>query len=80
MRKEFARFTSTSLLFPSTTTVYAGIDYSKNGNGPTIFLGWETSFYFAIATIVLFGISWILTDSFKGKDGTPEGGMAVLLD
>ena len=79
MRKEFARFTSTSLLFPSTTTVYAGIDYSKNGNGPTLFLGWETSFYFAIATILLFGISWILTDSFKEKDGVSEGRMGYVV-
>lgn len=41
MRKEFAGLISTSLLFPSTTTVYAGIDYSKYGDGSSFFLGWE---------------------------------------
>lgn len=36
-------------------------------------------FYFAIAAIVLLGLSWILTDRFKGKDGTPEGGMGCVV-
>ena len=62
-----------------TRTAYAGIDWSRYGDGPDFFLGWETSFFFAIATIALFGLSWVLTDSFKGKDGTPEGGMGCFV-
>ena len=80
MKKFFIRYVlSSSLLFTSITTVHAGIDYSRYGDVPTLFLGWETSFYFAVAAIVLFGLSWILTDSFKGKDGTPEVEMGCVV-
>ena len=55
------------------------VDWTRYDDAPTLFLGWETSFYFAIAAIVLLGLSWILTDRFKGKDGTPEGGMGCVV-
>ena len=62
-----------------TNVAYAGVDWTRYDDAPTLFLGWETSFYFAIAAIVLLGLSWILTDRFKGKDGTPEGGMGCIV-
>lgn len=68
-----------SLLLLLTNVAYAGVDWTRYDDAPTLFLGWETSFYFAIAAIVLLGLSWILTDRFKGKDGTPEGGMGCVV-
>ena len=67
------RIAMSSLLLLLTNVAYAGVDWTRYDDAPTLFLGWETSFYFAIAAIVLLGLSWILTDRFKGKDGTPEG-------
>lgn len=59
---------------------YAGIDWSRYGDGPDFFLGWETSFYFAIATFSLLGLSYFLVEKYKGKDGgTPEGSMGCFI-
>ena len=74
-----ARIAISSLLLQLTNVAYAGVDRTIYDDAPTFFLGWETSFFFAIAAIVLFGLSWILTDSFKGKDGTPDGGMGCVV-
>lgn len=57
----------------------AGIDWSKYGDEPAFFLGWEKSFYFAIAALVLFGLSWIITQSYKDKNGTVDGGAGCFL-
>lgn len=57
----------------------AGINWSKYDNGPEFFFGWEISFFFAIATIVLFGLSWILTDNFKGENGDIHGNLGCLI-
>lgn len=73
------RFIVLSLLLQLTNLTYAGTDWTRYDNAPAFFFGWETSFYFAIAAIVLFGLSWMLTDSFKGKNGTPEGGMGCVV-
>lgn len=73
------RIAMSSLLLLLTNVAYAGVDWTRYDDAPTLFLGWETSFYFAIAAIVLLGLSWILTDCFKGKDGIPEGGMGCVV-
>lgn len=79
MKSNIHKIIALFILFFSTQSIYAGIDWSRYGDGPDFFLGWETSFFFAIATIVLFGLSWLLTDSFKGKDGTAEGGIGCFV-
>lgn len=53
--------------------IHAGINWSNYNEGPEFFLGWETSFYFAIVTIMLFGLSWVITNNFKRENGSPEG-------
>lgn len=78
-KSHHARIAVSSLLLRLTNVAYAGVDWTRYDDAPTLFLGWETSFYFAIAAIVLLGLSWILTDRFKGKDGTPEGGMGCVV-
>lgn len=62
-----------------TLNAYAGIDWSRYGDAPAFFLGWEKSLYFAIAALVLFGVSWIITDLFKDKNGSVEGGPGCFL-
>ena len=74
-----ARIAISGLLLLLTNVAYAGVDWTRYDDAPTLFLGWETSFYFAIAAIGLLGLSWKLTDRFKGKDGTPEGGMGCVV-
>lgn len=74
-----AKIAVSILLLLMSNVAYAGVDWTRYDDAPTFFLGWETSFYFAIAAIVLFGLSWILTDSFKGKYGTPDGGMGCVV-
>jgi hypothetical protein len=54
--------------------IYARINYSNYGDAPEFFLGWETSLYFAIATVILFIISWILTEQYKDEHGNINGG------
>ena len=78
-KSHHARIAISGLLLLLTNVAYAGGDWTRYDDAPTLFLGWETSFYFAIAAIVLLGLSWILTDRFKGKDGTPEGGMGCIV-
>ena len=73
------RIAMSSLLLLLTNVAYAGVDWTRYDDAPTLFLGWETSFYFAIAAIVLLGLSWILTDRFKGKDGNPGGCMGCVV-
>ena len=52
------------------SSAQAGIDWSKDDGGPVFFLGWETSFYFAIAALVLFGLSWLFSsDNTDKKEG-----------
>ncbi|MBD5319874.1 MAG: hypothetical protein HDS07_03125 [Bacteroides sp.] len=62
-----------------TTQLGHAIDYSQYDDGPDFFFGWETSFYFAIATIVLFGISWILSENNKDKNGNVEGNLGCIV-
>lgn len=57
---------------------YAGIDYSRYGDGPTFFLGWEKSIYFGIATFILFGISWVLSEHYKDEHGNINGGCLLI--
>lgn len=56
------------------TNSYAGIDYSRYGDAPAFFLGWETSLYFAIAALILFFISYNLTNHYKDESGNINGG------
>lgn len=53
---------------------YAGIDYSRYGDAPAFFLGWETSLSFAIAALILFFISYNLTNHYKDGSGNINGG------
>ena len=45
----------------------AGIDWSRYDDGPVFFLGWETSFYFAIGAAILYGLSWLLSENNKDE-------------
>ena len=47
----------------------AGIDWSRYDDGPVFFLGWETSFYFAIGAAILYGLSWLLSENDKDEKG-----------
>lgn len=58
---------------------YAGIDYSKYGDGPDFFFGWETSFKFAIGAIVLFGLLRLITENNKDKNGNVEDGIGCIV-
>lgn len=66
----FGKFALCGSVILTTFSANAGIDWSRYDDGPTFFLGWEVSFYFAIGTVVLFGISWFLTESNKDKNGS----------
>lgn len=57
----------------------AGINWSEYDDAPAFFLGWEASFYFAIGTIALFGLSWLLTKFYKDKNGCVEGGVGCFV-
>lgn len=74
MKSNSIKLLAVSLLLITANNVYAGIDWSRYDDAPIFFFGWETSFYFAIAAVVLFGISWFLTGIFKGENGMVEGG------
>lgn len=75
----FGKYILCSFAVLTAFTANAGIDWSRYDDGPTFFLGWEASFYFAIGAVVLFGISWILTESNKDKNGSVEGGVGCLV-
>lgn len=79
MKSGFIKLSAINLLLIMANNVYAGIDYSRYDDGPTFFFGWETSFYCAIAAVVLFGISWFLTDCFKDEKGEVEGGVGCVV-
>ena len=64
----------------SSTNSYAGIDYSRYENVPPLFLGWETSFYFALASIILFLISSILTKRNTDEHGNVNGWYLIPLN
>lgn len=61
-------------LLLSSITAYAGIDWSRYDDGPVLFFGWETSLYFAIAAVILFGVSGFLSNLFRNDQGSIEGG------
>ena len=58
---------------------HAGIDWSQYGDEPAFFLGWEKSFFFALGAIILFGLSWLLTECNKDKTGNVDEGVGCLL-
>lgn len=68
-----------SLSLFSTLNAYGAIDYSQYDDGPDFFFGWETSIYCAIATFVLFGISWIISKCFEDKNGQVKGPLGCIL-
>lgn len=53
----------------STLPVFAGIDYSRYGDAPAFFFGWQTSFFFAIGAIVLFFISSAISKESTNSNG-----------
>ena len=55
-KSHHARIAVSSPLLLLTNVAYAGVDWTRYDDAPTLFLGWETSFYFAIAAIVLLGL------------------------
>lgn len=57
----------------------AGIDYSRYDDAPVFFLGWGTSFKFAIGAAFLFGLSWILTENNKDENGNVDGGIGSVI-
>lgn len=79
MKKSILKFSVllSGVIYPF--NAMAGIDWSKYGNEPALFLGWKKSLYFAIAALVLLGLSWIISESYKDKNGTVEGGAGCFL-
>ena len=75
MKSKTAKKVLLTLIFLFTfLNAQAGIDWSKHDGGPTFFLGWETTFYFAIATLILFGLSWLLSEN---KTDNEEAGCLI---
>ncbi len=68
-----------SLIFLFTSSnAHAGINWSRYDDGPELFFGWEISFYFAIGAVVLFGLSWLLSDSYN-KNGKIDSDIGCFL-
>ena len=57
----------------------AGIDWSRYDDGPVFFLGWETSFYFAIGAAILYGLSWLLSENNKDEKGNLNDDVGCLV-
>lgn len=46
LKSHHARIAVSSPLLLLTNVAYAGVDWTRYDDAPTLFLGWETSFYF----------------------------------
>ena len=76
--KSIKKYLFVTIFTISSIDAFAGIDYSRYGDGPAFFLGWETSLYFAIAAVILFFISYNLSEYYKDEHGNINGGCLLI--